>query len=142
MLPLCYADSLTAQWLIMRIVSEILKFGLLVVKKDYELVFYKIWSYQVNPGDENYFKVLQLGLEHRPCGQEVDGLGEAVVDDGGRVGDVAEGDGHVVGSAMLVPETSVAGHLSTRDFFAVLLSTILDGFNELIKLFLHCPAVN
>ena len=56
----------------------------------------------MDPGDENNFKVLQLGLEHRPRGQEVDGLGEAVVDDGGGGGDVAERDGHVVGGAVLV----------------------------------------
>ena len=57
----------------------------------------------MNPGYQHNLEVLELRLEDRPLGQEVDGLGEAVAEDGGRIGDVTERNWHAVESAVLVP---------------------------------------
>ncbi len=44
----------------------------------------------MNPGYEDNFKVFKLRLENRPRRQEVDSLGEAIVDNGGGCSDIAE----------------------------------------------------
>ena len=42
-------------------------------------------------------------------------------------------------SAYTETATFHSAALSFFSFFAVLLSLVLDGFDQLIKLFLHCP---
>ncbi len=55
------------------------------------------------PGCEDDFKVLDLSFEDRACRQQVHCLGQALVQDSGRVGHVGEGDGQIVNVSIFVP---------------------------------------
>ncbi len=55
------------------------------------------------PSGEDNFKVFNLRFEDRTSRQQVHGLGQALVQDSGRVGHVREGDGQIVHVSVFVP---------------------------------------